>query len=161
MLVGFNPAVQNNRNYSVGNTQRQQTIQSKNLSFGNFEEMRNLGEFVLKNSQRINPENAPKNAVNLTFFAVRKIGEPIRETFQKLAQPVKKLMETSNNRELSYLQLGAEMGDQGVALQTMGLGHLLDEWQVLSPDTVMPYLPKDLKHQMAGMGMVTIANKAK
>ena len=48
------------------------------------------------------------------------------------------------------------MGDQGIGLMTIGLGHLLDVWKALSPDTIMPSMPEDLKQQMAGRGLVSL-----
>lgn len=149
-----------NQNKKLNSTKMQSTpslrASSDVVSFGSSAGMGELRDFVLKNSVRIKPENVQEDAVNLTFFAVKKIGEPVLEEFQRLTKPVKKLIEQANNNELSYLQLGGEMGDQGIALQTMGLGHLLGEWKVLSPETLVPDLPKELKQQMAGMGMVSI-----
>lgn len=122
--------------------------------------MSELGDFVAKYSKRIAADSVSANDVNLTFFGVRKVGEPLTEAFSKLAKPVKDLIAKAEGGELSYIHLGGEMGDQGIALQTMGLGHLLGEWKVLSPDTLMPFLPKAMKDQLAGAGMVKIVDNS-
>ena len=94
------------------------------------------------------------HTVNLTFFEVGKSGDPDAETFKKLVQEAGIMPPTG--QEVSYLQLGGDIGDQGTALLTMGLGHLLGAWQVLSPDLLMPSLPAALKKKMAAQGMVSI-----
>ncbi len=116
-----------------------------------------LIEFANKYSKRIPVEQICGDDINLTFFGVRKIGEPPIEKFKKLAEPIKAMMDKRNG-EISYVELGSVFDSQGAALQTMGLGHLLGEWKVLSPDTVTGFLPAEIKKQLAGMGMVTIKN---
>lgn len=59
-----------------------------------------------------------------------------------------------DGKEHSYLQTGGDMGDQGIALMTMGLGAILGLWKLLTPN-MLP-IPDDLKMQMAGMGYVII-----
>ena len=61
-----------------------------------------------------------------------------------------------DGEEHSYLECGANIGDQGMALMAFGLGKLLDVWELLTPNSIMPSLPDDLKQQMAGSGMITI-----
>lgn len=58
--------------------------------------------------------------------------------------------------EHSYLEIGADVGDQGLALMTMGLGELLGVWKLLTPESIMPFLGRDLKLRMAQTGMITI-----
>ncbi len=116
-----------------------------------------LTEFVNKYSKRIPVEQICGDDINLTFFGVRKIGEPPIEKFKNLAEPIKAMLDKRNG-EVSYIELGPVFDSQGTALQTMGLGHLLGEWKVLSPDTVTGFLPAEVKKHLAGMGMVTIKN---
>ena len=66
-----------------------------------------------------------------------------------------------DGEEHNYLECGADIGNQGLALMAFGLGHLLGVWELLSPDILMPFLPEDIRKQMAGMGMITINTKAK
>lgn len=99
--------------------------------------------------------------VNLTFFSVS-INDDAKETanakdFKDLV--IKEYPHWLDGKEHSYIEIGAEMGDQGIALLTIGLGHLLGVWQALSPDTLLPMLPNDLKNHMAGLGMVSLQVK--
>jgi len=99
-------------------------------------------------------EKPTNHTVSLTFFEVGMLGDPDAVMFNTLAQDAGIM--PPPGKEVSYIQLGGEIGDQGTALLTMGLGHLLGAWKVLSPDTLTPTLPPDLKQKMAGQGMVTI-----
>ena len=99
-------------------------------------------------------EKPTGHTVNLTFFEVGMFGNPDAVMFQSLAQDAG-IMPPAG-KEVSYIQLGGDIGDQGTALLTMGLGHLLGAWKVLSPDIVMPSLPANAKKLMAAQGMVKI-----
>lgn len=62
-----------------------------------------------------------------------------------------------DGKEHSYLQTGADIGDQGLALAAMGAGSLLGLWKLLTPRSVLGKdCPDDICMQMAGMGMITI-----
>ena len=93
------------------------------------------------------------HTVNLTFFNVTNTGGERGEflSLVKTEHP-----SWLDGKEHSYLQVGGDMGDQGIALMTIGLGGLLGAWKVLSPDTMMSFLPEDLKQKMAGSGMVSL-----
>lgn len=141
-------------NFKTPNKIKSQPKNTDSISFkgNNTDE---LTDFVYKYSRMIHPDKTTENDVNLTFFGIRKVdGTPIEE-FKRLIAPIKNILNTTN-RELSYIELGGLLGDQEVALRTMGLGHILGEWKVLSPDIMLPTLPKNIKMDMAGMGMVTI-----
>ncbi len=105
-----------------------------------------------------NPEaNQPEGHVaNLTFFKVSLTGDPSAEEFTILTEG---LLPTDGS-EINYLTLGGLLGDQGFALQVMGMGALLGAWTLLSPDTMAPFLDDATKQKMAGMGMVSIKAKA-
>lgn len=127
----------------------------------------NLVDYVLAHSIRGTCTcgkccDAPKNpkekqpnghTVNLTFFKVAAKGGE-KDEFISLVK--KEHPGYLDGKEHSYLQIGGDMGDQGIALMTIGLGHLLGVWKAMSPDTVMPFLPEGLKQQMAGRGMVSL-----
>ena len=94
------------------------------------------------------------HTVNLTFFKVANHGGD-KDTFLSLVKS--EYPDWLDGKEHNYLEVGAEMGDQGLALMTIGLGHLLGAWRALSPDTMFGSLiPDDLKQQMAGSGMVSL-----
>jgi hypothetical protein len=60
--------------------------------------------------------------------------------------------------EHNYIEVGAFVGDQGMALRLMALGSHLKLWTVITPKTI-PKLDKALMDQMAGMGFVSIITK--
>lgn len=102
-----------------------------------------------------NPEEHQPNGhtVSLTFFDIAQ-KDADKEDMKVLVE--REFPDWLDGQEHSYLEVGAQIGDQGLALMTIGLGHLVGLWEALSPDTLMPDLPSDLKMQMAGSGMVTL-----
>lgn len=102
-----------------------------------------------------NPKNhQPKgHTIDLTFFKVANNGGS-KEEFERIFR--EEFPHWFDGKEHSYLQGGADIGDQGACLMAYGLGHLLGVWKCLCPETVMPFLPKELKSQMAGRGMISI-----
>ena len=126
-----------------------------------------LSDYVIKHARRgacqcglcvDAPENPkaeqPKgHTVDLTFFKVTADGGS-KEEFVELVK--REHSSWMDGAEHSYMEVGADMGDQGLALMTIGLGHLLKAWTAMSPDTMMPILPDNMKVKMAGMGMVTL-----
>ena len=126
-----------------------------------------LSEYVLKFAERgactcgkcfnapPNPEEKQSagHTINLTFFKMSAKGGN-KEEFLSIVR--EEYPEWLDGKEHSYINVGGEMGDQGLALMTIGLGHLLGAWKALSPDTLIPSLPLDLKKQMAGAGVVNL-----
>lgn len=127
----------------------------------------NLINYVLKNASRgpctcgkcLNAPNNPQDkqpgghTVDLTFFKVSKLSGN-KDKFLKLAK--EEYPHWFDGNEHDYIEVGADMGDQGIAFMTIGLGHLLGVWKALSPEIIMPFLDDDLKMKMAGMGMVSL-----
>lgn len=56
----------------------------------------------------------------------------------------------------NYIELGGWIGDQGVALLFMGLGHLLGLFELLTPRTVLPDLPEEAVMTLASQGLLLI-----
>lgn len=54
----------------------------------------------------------------------------------------------------SYIEVGAEIGDQGAAFQLFALGKILGLWDVITPDSMG--MDGDLADQMAGSGFIMI-----
>jgi len=54
----------------------------------------------------------------------------------------------------SYIEVGAEIGDQGAAFQLFALGHVLGLWKVITPATMGIHGDDALK--MAGSGFIMI-----
>lgn len=128
----------------------------------------NLAEYVLAHCVRgpcqcgkcIDAQENPKehqpegHAADLVFFKVAATNEPDRGKFLDLVKAG--YPNWLDGKEHSYIEMGADMGDQGIALMTMGLGELLIAWKLLTPNSLTPLLDEELKMRMAGMGMVTI-----
>lgn len=93
------------------------------------------------------------HSIDLTFFRVANNGG-VKEDFERIFR--KEFPHWFDGKEHSYLQCGADIGDQGVCLMAFGLGHLLGVWQCLCPELVMSFVPDALKMQMASVGMITI-----
>jgi hypothetical protein len=71
-----------------------------------------------------------RHTVDLTFFKVAANGGDKEEFLSLVKQEYPHWLDGT---EHSYLQVGADMGDQGIALMTIGLGDLLGVWRALSP----------------------------
>jgi hypothetical protein len=62
-----------------------------------------------------------------------------------------------DGQEHSYIELGGWLGDQGVALRFMALGHMLEAFTLMTPRSILGADVDDaLVQQMAGMGLVTV-----
>ncbi len=100
------------------------------------------------------------HTVNMVFFEVAAKGEPTKEALTALLKEHKGEFCDVNlfdGKEHSYIEIGGFVGDQGLALQLMGLGSLLKMWDLLTPFTLLGSdFPKDLATQMAGSGLVSI-----
>ena len=115
-----------------------------------------LGDFV-RNHALVSKE-ATDGDIDMVFFRVSVAGEPDAETLRELVRGCRvgyfANVDPWDGQEHSYLELGGWIGDQGLALSLMGLGHLLGLWKVMTPR--MLDLPDDLVLRMAESGMVLI-----
>ena len=124
----------------------------------------NVAEYVQKNVSRgdckcgtcIDGTDDPKqpfgHTADLVFFEVTKTEDADAETFKALVEA--EYPQWLDGGEHNYIQIGGEIGDQGLALMAMGLGHLLGLWGLITPK--MLGVKEELVVQMAGMGMVAI-----
>ena len=94
------------------------------------------------------------HTMNLTFFEVKAVNGPKKDEFLALVKA--EFPQWLDGKEHGYMEVGADVGDQGLALMTIGLGGLVKAWKVLSPETVMPFLPAEMKMEMAGRGLVCL-----
>lgn len=84
--------------------------------------------------------------------------EQLREMLDQHVLPVG--LNLFDGQEHGYIEIGAIIGDQGMALRLMGLGSVLGLWQLLTPKSVLGMDNRsDQGQQMAGMGMLTIVAK--
>lgn len=135
--------------------------------------MSELAEYVMKHTVRgactcgrcmdapEDPEDHQPNGhtVDLFFFQVALQGEPDPEELKQLILEHPGEFHTCDpldGEEHSYMELGGWIGDQGLAMQFMGLGHLLGLWKVMQPKLLGALVPEGLQQQLAGQGMVTI-----
>lgn len=115
------------------------------------------------------PNDQPEgHTANLVFFEVAlrdaedrdalkaEFEQAVREQKPEFGDPV----DLFDGNEHGYMELGGWIGDQGLALMTMGAGEILGCWDVLSPINMLK-LPADdpMVRQLAGAGMVTIKAK--
>jgi len=135
----------------------------------------NLYEFVLDHAIRgacqcgkcidapPNPEKLQPigHTADLIFFkvALKRVipKEEMKTTFLELIK--KEQPHWLDGKEHSYLETGADIGDQGVAMMAMGMGKLLGVWELLTPESVLPGIPDHLKMMMAGRGFISIMTK--
>lgn len=94
------------------------------------------------------------HTVDLTFFKVSAKPEASRDEFRALVQ--REYPALLDGKEHSFIEIGAELGDQQTALLLIGLGGLFNMWKVLSPDTMLPDLSHDMQLAFAERGMVAL-----
>jgi len=77
----------------------------------------------------------PEHSVDVHFFWVSAIGEPSRtDLFRLLEAHYPDLNRLRGGP--SYIEMGGALGDQGIALRLIGLGHLVGLWAVVTPKTL-------------------------
>jgi hypothetical protein len=99
------------------------------------------------------------HTADLFFFPVAAVAAPDADRFRTLTRehPGDYVsFDPFDGKEHSFIELGGWIGDQGLALQYMGLGVLLGVFALLTPKTMMPFLDEETQRTMAGAGMVSI-----
>ena len=113
----------------------------------------------------VGPDEEPTNhSVSVEFFTVSLLNPedpPSVEEFEAVLAGHTSDYVTTNpfplDAEQNYMTLGAFVGDQGVAMQMMALGHLLGMWKLLTPMLMFgDLMSEDERMQLAGRGMVSI-----
>lgn len=106
-------------------------------------DVRKLNEFVVAHTSRGECQcgkcidkgldrPAPNHSVDLGFFWVAVRGEPQADQFKLLLAGHYPNLDRLKNG-LSYIEIGAALGDQGLALLFIGLGDLLGVWRAVTP----------------------------
>lgn len=130
-----------------------------------------LREYVRENAERgacqcgkcfdapENPEEKQPNGhtADLVFFKVALSEKADKNTFLELVK--EQYPQWLDGEEHNYMKIGGEMGDQGLALMTMGMGELLGVWELITPKILG--LPDELVKMMAGQGFVIIQARPK
>lgn len=129
----------------------------------------NLVSYVFEHSERgacrcgrcldatRNPQPEGKHTSNLYFFEVAARGEPTAADLRlKIAEHKGEFVDMNplDGKEHGYIEIGGWIGDQGAALQFMGLGEILGLWEILQPG-MLP-LGKPMQDAMAGAGYISI-----
>lgn len=97
-----------------------------------------------------------KHTADMIFFNVCLKNDPSAQVLRKILANNDNLFKLFDGEEHSYLEVGAWVGDQGLALMLMGAGSLLGLWTLMTPRTMLPGLDDDIIMAMAGNGMVSI-----
>lgn len=135
--------------------------------------MSKLSDYVLAHTDRTactcgncltsGPETLSGHTVDMFFFDVCAKGNPNADELKKLIAEHKGEWNDVNlfdGQEHNYMELGGWIGDQGLAMQFMGLGVILGLWQVGHPANMLGMdRSHPLAQQLAGMGMVTLMPK--
>ena len=106
-------------------------------------------------------ESQPQgHTADVVFFEVANDGGDADE-LRRLVEAAKEgefcNVDVFDGNDHGYMELGAWIGDQGLAMMMMGLGHVLGIWKLFTPK--MLGLPNDLVTQMAVSGMVSISSR--
>lgn len=111
---------------------------------------------TVENPESKQPEG---HTADLTFFKVRKANDPDAEEFRKLVE--KEFPHWLDGKEHPYLETGGDIGDQGLALMAMGLGELLGVWELMTPNSMVPFLDEEMRMKIAEAGYIVIKAKLK
>ena len=99
------------------------------------------------------------HTVDLVFFEVSATNDPDAEQLRELITESRQgsfgELNPFDGAEHSYIEVGAWVGDQGLALMLMGLGVLLNLWSVMTPK-MLPGLEDKMVMELAERGMVAI-----
>ena len=116
-----------------------------------------LINYLRNNVIRCKPEDADADVI---FFGVRKGPKATADALKAaMAGHKGKFWDVNplDGAEHSYIELGGWVGDQGAALELIGLGAALGAWKLLTTKTMLGDLfPPEMVQQMAGMGMVSM-----
>lgn len=115
-----------------------------------------LQNYITKNATPCNPEEGQ----NLVFFSVKAAeGATLEGLKEAIASHKGEFCELNplDGEEHTYIELGGWIGDQGLALQFIGLGAALGAWKLLTPFTMLgDIVDEGLARVMAGQGFVSL-----
>lgn len=94
---------------------------------------------------------APPHSMNVHFFWVSLKNEPSRRALDSLLKAEYPSPDRLKQGP-SYIEIGAEVGSQDIALRLIGLGDLLGLWRAVTPERLG--MDGQTAAQMAGNGFV-------
>jgi len=111
-----------------------------------------------------NKPDPASHTADLIFFQTALRGQPTRDQFERLTREHRSEFgdgcDPLDGLEHSYLELGSWIGDQGMALEYMGLGHLLGVFDLLTPRTMFPGVEDEVALELAGRGYLMVKARA-
>ena len=99
------------------------------------------------------------HSVDLVFFPIAAKNSPSALTFRELVGEHKGCygdVDPLDGEEHTYLELGGWIGDQGLAMQFMGLGTLLGVFDLMTPKNMLPGISDEQALEIAGMGLLSV-----
>lgn len=98
------------------------------------------------------------HTANVVFFGVRNNGGNADELRRLVREHHGVFMECDlfDGIEHSYIEIGAWLGDQGMALVLAGYGAVLGLWQLNTPYNILPGVDEATAIELARRGLVTI-----
>lgn len=103
----------------------------------------------------------PNGSIDMVFFHVAVSGDATADALRRLIGEHKGdfcNVDPLDGKEHSYIELGAWLGDQGLALCFMAMGVKLGLWALLSPSTMLgAAISREDALRMAGNGFVAIS----
>lgn len=90
--------------------------------------------------------------------------EVIKKNFIQLIKSHKGVyseIDLFDGNEHNFVEIGGWIGNQGVALELMGMGELLGIWKVATPDRLAPDFSEETRKMLAGAGYISIKYNGK
>lgn len=116
-----------------------------------------LYDYLHENATRVPSEDGEADVI---FFGVNKGPQASAEGLREAIAAHKSeycQCDPFDGEEHSYIELGAWLGDQGLALTLIGLGAILELWRLLTPRTILgDDIEPQQAMQMAGQGYVAL-----
>lgn len=66
-----------------------------------------------------------------------------------------------DGNEHNFVEIGGWIGNQGIALELMGMGELLGIWKVITPDRLAPDFSEETRSMLAEAGYISIKYNGK
>lgn len=102
----------------------------------------------------------PAEGADVVFFAVKELADATAAGLREVVTAHRSngdVPDLFDGREHSYIEIGAWLDDQGLALVLMGLGARLGLWTLLTPRNMLTADASEAqKLELAGQGLVTI-----
>jgi len=118
--------------------------------------IRDVAEYVGQHTAICDAMTPVEGDVDVHFFKVRAINADRQEVLDLIADnPQGEFAHISFERASegpSFIEWGAWIGDQGLALRLLGLGEAVGIWTVITPERIG--VPAELRSEMAGGGYV-------